>query len=186
MKKELGAKNCLYPLPTTLVGALVEGKPNFIAIAHVGILSPGTISLGINKAHYTNAGILEHKTFSVNFPSLNQIEVTDYCGLVSGRDVNKGRLFDVFYGNLKTAPMARECPLNMGCRLLQTLDFKTHDIFIGEIVETFCDEEALTEDVVDLEKLQPFLFSMHDRSYWTVGEKCGLAWHEGKAMIKKF
>lgn len=185
MKIELGAKNCLYPMPSTLVGALVEGKPNFIAIAHVGILSPGTVSLGINKSHYTNAGIIENGTFSINIPTLAQMETADYCGLVSGRNADKGRLFDVFYGRLKTAPMAGECPLNMACRLLQTLDFKTHDIFIGEIVETFCDEEALTEGVVDLEKLRPFLFSMHDRSYWTVGEKCGLAWHEGKTLIRE-
>ena len=51
MKIELGARNCLYPMPTTLVGATVEGAPNFITIAHVGIMDLGSVSLGMAKAH---------------------------------------------------------------------------------------------------------------------------------------
>jgi hypothetical protein len=60
MKIKLGAKNCLYPMLTTLVGATVSGQPNYITIAHVGIMDHGTISLGMNKNHYTNAGIKEN------------------------------------------------------------------------------------------------------------------------------
>jgi len=51
MKIELGAKNCLYPLPTVLVGALVDDAPNYAAIAHVGVMEPNAISLGMNKIH---------------------------------------------------------------------------------------------------------------------------------------
>ena len=85
MKTEIGCKNCLYPLPTTLVGANVKGKPNFITIAHVGIVNPQAITLGINKIHYTNAGIKENETFSVNIPTSGLVKETDYCGLVSGK-----------------------------------------------------------------------------------------------------
>jgi hypothetical protein len=53
-KVSLGAKNCLYPSLTVLVGAMVAGKPNLVTIAHVGIMDLSSISLGINKAHYTN------------------------------------------------------------------------------------------------------------------------------------
>ena len=140
MKRKLGAKNCLYPMPTTLVGAMVEGKPTFITIAHVGIMDPGSVSLGMNKMHYTNAGIKESGTFSVNIPTVEMVKETDYCGLVSGKNVDKAALFEVFYGNLKTAPMIEECPINMECRLVQTVDFPRHDIFIGEIVEAYCQE----------------------------------------------
>ena len=69
MKVDLGDKNCLYPLPTVLVGALVDGKPNYVTIANVGIMEPTAVSLGMNKIHYTNSGIKENKTFSVNIPS---------------------------------------------------------------------------------------------------------------------
>lgn len=180
MKVSLGARNCLYPMPTTLVGANVEGKPAFITIAHVGILDYTTISLGMNKAHYTNAGIRENGAFSVNIPSQDMLKVTDYCGLVTGRKVDKGALFTIFYGSLGTAPMIQECPVNMECRLLQVLDRPNHDVFIGEIVEAHCDEAVITGGVVDFAKVRPFLFVMNDKSYWRLGERLARAWSVGK------
>jgi flavin reductase (DIM6/NTAB) family NADH-FMN oxidoreductase RutF len=72
MKKKIGNQNALYPTPVTIVGALVNGKTNFINIAHVGILNAGAphlISLGMGKIHHTNAGIRENKTFSINILS---------------------------------------------------------------------------------------------------------------------
>jgi flavin reductase (DIM6/NTAB) family NADH-FMN oxidoreductase RutF len=77
MKVKLGAKNCLYPLPTTIVGANVGGKPNYIAIAHVGIMALKHVSLSMNKRHYTNAGIIENGTFSINLPSVEMVEEID-------------------------------------------------------------------------------------------------------------
>lgn len=182
MKVELGARNCLYPLPTVLVGALVNGKPNYLAIAHVGIMDLGSVSWGMNKTHYTNIGIKANKTFSINIPSTKLVKETDYCGLVSGKDTDKAGLFKTFYGKLKTVPLIEECAVNMECELLQTVDFPQHDIFIGKIVETHCDESVLTGGVVDLEKLQPILFAMNDRSYYRLGERFARAWSIGKGF----
>lgn len=182
MKIELGARNCLYPMPTTLVGATVEGRPNFITIAHVGIMDLGSVSLGMAKAHYTNAGIKESGTFSVNLPSVEMVKETDYCGLVSGKHVDKAELFSVFYGKLKTAPMITECPVSMECKLLKIVDFPKHDVFIGEIVATYAQEAVLTNGVVDYTKVQPLLFTMTDQSYWKLGERFAKAWSVGKEL----
>jgi flavin reductase (DIM6/NTAB) family NADH-FMN oxidoreductase RutF len=182
MKSGLGAVNCLYPLPTTLVGANVGGKPNYVAIAHVGVMAMRHISVSMNKRHYTNAGIVENGTFSVNLPSVDLARETDYCGLVSGRDADKGALFTTFYGALGTAPMIQECALNMECRLVRTVDFDTHDVFVGQVVETYCDERFLTDGAVDFAKVQPLLFVMSDRSYWTLGGRYAKAWEVGKAL----
>lgn len=182
MKVKLGANNCLYPMPTTLVGANVNGKPNYITIAHVGIMDPGSISLGMAKIHYTNAGIKENGTFSVNIPSVEMVKETDYCGLVSGKNVDKSQLFESFYGELETAPMIKVCPINMECRLIQTVDFPKHDIFVAEIVETYCDERYMTDGTVDLSKVRPILFVMNDRSYWKLGERFAKAWNIGKEL----
>src|SRR3990170_2228633 len=111
MKVKLGIKNCLYPMPTTLVGALVNGKPNYVTIAHVGIMDLTSVSLGMNKSHFTNLGIKENKTFSVNIPSARLVKETDYCGLVSGKNENKTALFTIFYGTLETAPMIEQCAI---------------------------------------------------------------------------
>jgi flavin reductase (DIM6/NTAB) family NADH-FMN oxidoreductase RutF len=185
MRIKLGPKNCLYPLPTTLIGAIANGKPNFLAIAHVGIMDLGSVSLGMAKTHYTNKGIKENKTFSINIPSENMVEKTDYCGLVSGREVNKGELFETFYGKLKTAPMIEECPINMECELIKTVDFPNHDIFIGRIVETYCDDKVLENEVIDFSKVKPILFVMNDRSYWKLGGKLARAWNVGKKLKQK-
>jgi flavin reductase (DIM6/NTAB) family NADH-FMN oxidoreductase RutF len=68
----------------------------------------------------------------------------------------------------------------MECRLLQTVNFPHHDIFIGEIVETYCDESCLKGDKVDMALLRPILFTMDDRGYWSVGERIATAWDVGK------
>ncbi|MGA3060295.1 MAG: flavin reductase family protein [Candidatus Bathyarchaeia archaeon] len=184
MKIELGPKNCLYPLPTTLIGALVNGKPNYITIAHVGIMDYESVSLGMGKIHYTNLGIKANKTFSINIPSTKMIKETDFCGLVSGKNKNKADMFQTFYGKLKTAPMIEQCSINMECELIKTVDFPNHDIFIGKIVSTYCDDAVLTKGAVDFEKVQPILFVMNDRSYWTLGKKIAKAWDIGKELIK--
>ncbi len=184
MKKKLGAKNCLYPSLTTIVGAMVNGKPNFLTIAHVGIMTMKEISLGINKKHYTNAGIKANKTFSVNIPSENLIKETDYCGTVSGKDEDKSKLFEIFYGELQTAPMIKECAINMECRLIKIIDFSSHDVFIGEPVATYCDEEILTDGLIDITKLKPLLFEMHTVHYYSIGKQLGKCWNIGKKLRK--
>jgi flavin reductase (DIM6/NTAB) family NADH-FMN oxidoreductase RutF len=187
MKKiEVGARNFMYPMPTTLVGANVAGRPNYITIAHVGIMRYATLSVSLNKRHHTNTGIKENGTFSVNLPSARMMKETDYCGLVSGREVDKGALFQTFYGKLNTAPMIRECPVNMECRLIHTLDLGTHEIFIGDIAETYCDAECLTPGKGEnLPRVDPILFSMSGGRYFRLGEQIGLAWNAGRELKSK-
>ncbi len=183
MKVKLGEKNCLYPMPTTLVGALVNGKPNYVTIAHVGIMDLTSVSLGMSKNHYTNQGIKENKTFSINIPSTKMVKETDYCGLVSGKTKDKTTLFKTFYGILETAPMIEQCAINMECQLVKTVDFPNHDIFIGRIVETYCDENVQKDGIVDFGKVQPILFVMNDKSYRKLGSRIGKAWDIGKPFI---
>jgi flavin reductase (DIM6/NTAB) family NADH-FMN oxidoreductase RutF len=184
MKVEVGAKNCLYLLPTTLVGELVDGKPNYIAITHVGIMDPGAVSLGMNEAYYTNGGIKKNGTFSVNIPSVKMVKETDYCCLVPGKNVDKAAFFKTFYGKMKTASMIEECAVNMECQLIKTVDFPNHGIFVGKVATTYCDEAVLTVGIVDFGKVMPILFVMNDRSYWNLGTKVAKAWDVGKESIK--
>jgi flavin reductase (DIM6/NTAB) family NADH-FMN oxidoreductase RutF len=169
-------------MPTTLIGALVNGKPNYVTIAHVGIMDLTSVSLGMNKSHYTNQGIKENKTFSINIPTTKMVKETDYCGLVSGKNEDKTAIFTTFYGTLETAPMIEQCAINMECQLVKTLDFPNHDIFIGRIAETYCDEHVQNDGVVDFGKVQPILFVMNDKTYWEIGTRIGKAWDIGKQL----
>jgi len=182
-KKAIGARNFLYPMPTTLVGADVNGKPNYLTIAFCGIVqaSPPMIAVTLGKMHYTNEGIRENNCFSVNIPSRYMVEATDYCGIVSGKKADKSGIFKTFYGKLEKAPMIRECPVNLECRLVDTLDFGgTNEVFIGEIVESYTEERYLCNGIPDIEKIEPIVFSMYDNNYWGVGEHLGRAWYVGK------
>jgi len=182
MKKKIKALNALYPTPTVLVGTLVEGKPNFIAIAHIGIMTLTSISLGIHKSHYSNDGIREQGAFSVNIPSENLMVKTDYCGIVSGKKADKGRLFTLFFGELPMAPMIEECPVTMECTLHHIVDMKSHDVFIGEIVNTYANEEVLKEGKIDIAQVKPLLFDMSSKKYWALGGVLGDCWHVGQQL----
>jgi flavin reductase (DIM6/NTAB) family NADH-FMN oxidoreductase RutF len=187
-KTRIGAKTFLYPMPTVLVGATVNGKPNYLTIAYCGIAQhvPPMVFVTMGKTHYTNAGIKENKTFSVNIPSEDMVEITDYVGIYSGRRTDKSTLFEAFYGELKTAPMIKECPLNLECRLVQAIDLGgSNDIFIGEIVEAYAEEKCLTEGLPDIQKIRPIIFAMHTNNYWRLGDSLGKAWSIGKGFEPK-
>jgi flavin reductase (DIM6/NTAB) family NADH-FMN oxidoreductase RutF len=175
-------------MPTTLVGATVNGKPNFLAVAHVGILNHGTpqyLSIGLAKVHYTNGGIHENGTFSICLPSEDLMVETDYCGIMTGKKTDKAALFDVFYGALKTAPMIRQCPVNMELKLHDVLDFSSHDIFVGEVVQTYADDTVMTDGKIDIGRLRPLLFDMASKKYWSLGPTVGNCWNAGKALKPK-
>ncbi|MFX0073233.1 MAG: flavin reductase family protein [Candidatus Hermodarchaeota archaeon] len=173
----------LYPMPVTLIGSNIKGKPNFMPIAWTCIVehNPPTILISASSSHYTNVGIKENQTFSVNIPSEDMVKITDYCGLVSGKQTDKSELFKVFYGDLNTAPMIEDCPINLECKVEQTIDAKKgHDLFIGEIINAYAEEGILSGTVPDVTKLKPLIFSMNDNNYWKLGEHIGRAWSIGK------
>ena len=127
-----------------IVGANVGGKANFMNVGGGGSVSfnPPMIALPIQPHRYTLKGILENKTLSVNIPTVGLVKEADYTGIVSGTETDKARDcgFDVFYGKLKTAPMVRQCPINMECSLLHILSSSSHAIVIGRIETTFVRE----------------------------------------------
>jgi len=188
VKEQIGALNALYPSLTTLVGAVVNGRENFIAVAHVGILKHSKnpyLTIALAKVHHTNKGIHDHQAFSVCVPSQKMVEITDYCGLVSGKNTDKSQLFDVFYGETSFAPMIKQCPVCMECTVHDVVDLKSHDIFIGEVKRTHVDPAVLDGKDIDITKVQPLLFDMASKKYFSLGEPVADCWSVGKALKKK-
>jgi len=179
MKTKLGAIMGLYPMPVILLGSNIKGKPNYTTIAHVGILDYDHISLSVAKIHYTNKGIEENKTFSVNIPHTGQFKEVDYCGMVSVKKRDKARLFTTFYGVTETAPMIQECPINMEFQLDQILDMPQHNVIIGKLVETYCDEACIKDEEIDYAKVDPLLYIS---GYWKLGQRFSDAFKPGKEL----
>jgi len=186
-KVDIGRNISLYPMPVTLIGANVRGKPNFMAAAWItrANASPPMLAVSLNKPRLTAEGIRENRTFSVNFPDTKLVEETDFCGLQSGRDVDKSKIFEIFYGRLKNAPMIQECPLSIECELKEVVSLPTNDLFIGEIVGAFSEERYYSEGKLDARKLDPLLLTMPDNSYWSLGEYIGKAWSMGEGWKAK-
>ena len=186
-KINLGPTIPAYPMPVSLVGAHVDGNPNFLAVAWFSMVSykPPRIAIALGKGHYTNPGIKENKTFSVCLPSEDMVEITDYCGIVSGKKTDKSEIFDLFYGELNTAPMIRDCPLNMECTLVEIVESSLNEIFIGEIGGTYTEERFLTDGKSDFKKIKPLILSQPDTSYWRLGEPLAKAWSIGKKYKAK-
>ncbi len=180
-KIDLGPRVASYPMPVTLIGAHVNGKANFLVAAWLMAAGnrPPKVATALNRTHHTNRGIKENKAFSVCIPSEDMIIATDYCGLISGSKADKSKVFDVFYGKLKTAPMIKQCPVNMECKLEKVVDNGGHEIFVGEIVSTITEERYITGGAIDLKKVKPFMLSLNNRLYFELGESKAKAWEAG-------
>ena len=155
-------------MPVVLVGANINDKPNFMAVAWFSKVNsnPPMMLISLGKRQYTGEGIRENKTFSINIPNKNLVKEVDYCGIVSGRKENKARLFEVFYGETRTAPMIQECPVIYELRLIETKELPGCNLFIGEIVAAYTDQENLKGQLPDLPKIEPFMLVESPANYY--------------------
>ena len=183
----MGPKLLFYPRPTLLVGANVDGKPNFMTVAANGVANtdPPMLSVAIRHHHYTLKGIRQNLTFSVNIPSTDLVKETDYCGIVSGDSVDKMKVcqFKVFYGKLNNTPMIEECPINLECKVIHILDLGTHALIIGRVEETHVSENCLTNGKPDVNKINAFIYTAEfGRTYMALGQSIGEAHSIGREL----
>ncbi len=186
-KKLLEAKTLLYPMPAVIVGSMVDGKPNFCTVAYCGIVNsdPPMLSIECASSHYTTKGILKNQEFSVNIPSVEMVEVTDYIGLNSGNEIDKSEIFEIFFGDIDNAPFIKNTPINHACRLIKMVELAGNkDVYIGEIINTYINEECLTNEAPDIQKVNPIIYATSNKSYWSIGKEIGKAWNIGKQYKK--
>lgn len=180
--RNIGAINALYPSPVTVVGTVVNGKVNWINMVHGGVIGRSDILLSMGKSHYSNKGLKEHMTCSVNLVNHDMLERADYVGVVTGEDTDKSGVFEYFKGTLEGAPLISEAPVAMECKVIDIYETESHDNFIVRPVNTYVQKGMLTENfTIDYRKVKPILFEMPNRRYigvdgdmseaWTIGEK---------------
>ena len=101
-KVEIDSGGSPFPKPIVLLGSIVEGQPNFLTVAWFNRMSrtPNIWGACVGKTKHTLQGIMENETFSFNFPSADLVIKTDYCGIRSGKNVDKSGVFVVFYGKI--------------------------------------------------------------------------------------
>jgi flavin reductase (DIM6/NTAB) family NADH-FMN oxidoreductase RutF len=177
MKIKMKPHTALFPCPVILVTCIdSKGKPNIITLAWTGTVcsKPPMLALGIRSKRYSHKLIENSKEFVVNIPTAKILRETDYCGLTSGKDIDKfskTKLTEEIAVKVKP-PLIRECPVNMECILKDRIPLGTHDLFLGEIVQVHIDQDILDgKGRIDFIKADPFTYNQGE--YWSMHKKLG-------------
>lgn len=177
MKIKKKPYTALFPCPVVLTTCIdPKGTPNIITLAWAGTVcsEPPTVGLGIRPSRYSHKLIKDAKEFVVNIPPAKIIKETDYCGVTSGKDVDKFSETNLTPepADKVQAPLIRECPLNMECVLKDVIPLGAHDLFLGEIIQVHVDEDVLdAKGHIDFKKADPFVYNIGE--YWKLNKKIG-------------
>jgi flavin reductase (DIM6/NTAB) family NADH-FMN oxidoreductase RutF len=175
MKVVKPGTTALYPLPAVLVSCGLE-RPNIITLAWAGTVcsDPPSVSIGVRPERYSQGLIAKTGEFVVNLPRADQVDVVDYCGHVSGRDVDKWSacgLTPAPAGKVRT-PLIAQCPISLECRVSHHLTLGSHDLFVGEVLAVQVDEETLNQ-YGQLNYRQVPLLTYAGGYYYQLGELLG-------------
>lgn len=169
--------NMLYPLPVVMVSvADKEGKPNIVTIAWTGTIcsDPPMVSISVRKERYSHKLLSETREFVINLTTEDLAFATDYCGVRSGKDVNKFEEMHLtpIKADKVSAPLIDESPVNIECKVTEVKELGSHDMFLAEVVAVHVDEKYMDEkNKFHLEEAKPIVYS--HGTYLKTGEAVG-------------
>ncbi|MCR5787271.1 MAG: flavin reductase family protein [Acholeplasmatales bacterium] len=176
MRQNWKGGNMVYPLPAVLVTSAYEGKKNAFTVGWCATVctNPPMLSISIRKSRYSYDIIKQSKEFVVNLTTEELVEKMDYCGVTSGRDVDKFKKCD-FHENIlpnMTAPGILESPVNISCKVNQIIELGSHDLFIADVIGVNIDDNYLDENgKFDLSKAH--LVAYNHGEYYGLGDYLG-------------
>ncbi len=182
-KKTIDPTNILFPLPVVLVTCKDDlGRESIITISFISVVStaPPMLGIAVHPNRYSHDIIKKSGEYVVNIPSEALLKVSDYCGVASGKDVNKfeaTRLTPVSSEKVK-APSILECPVSLECVVKQAVPLGSHTFFVGEIVSVQAEEGVLqaNQSSVDVRKIPPIALSYGGKGaleYWGMRSPIG-------------
>ncbi|MDR3253873.1 MAG: flavin reductase family protein [Endomicrobium sp.] len=191
LRKQWKAGNSLYPLPVVLVSVGdIKGVKNIITLAWVGTIvsEPPMCSISIRPERYSSGILKESKEFVINLTTKKLAYATDWCGVKSGRDFDKFkemRLTPIAAQKVK-APLIKESPINIECKVKDILNYGTHDIFISEIIAVNADPAYINSKVGDFDFMKTKPICYCHGHYYEVGKYIGkFGWSVQKKKLYK-
>ena len=189
MKKDLGVKPYLFPMPVLMIATYGDdGTVDVMNMAWGGICAENMVSLNIDTDHKTAKNIKKRGAFTLSIADVPHIQAADFFGIASGN-----KMEDKFSRSGLTAvksekvdaPVVQEFPLTLECKVVEDkMEVYGHHV-LGEIVGVLADESVLDETgKVDASKLNAFVFDQFRSGYYAIGEKVGQAWHTGAPLMK--
>ena len=149
MKKEADkTKARIKPMPNTIVSCRKDGHDNALAVgvASVASIAPVMVMIGIIPSRFSYDMVKDTGKFVVNIPTKEFSEKYMYLGTVSGRDEDKLASINTTDADIIDAPILTDCPVNIECSVVDSIQPGSHELFIGKVEKVHCDEEYLTED----------------------------------------
>lgn len=148
MKKQFKPGTMLNPVPTVMVSCgTADGVRNIITIAWTGIVNsePPMTYVSVRKSRYSHQLIQQSGEFVINLPSEDMTFAMDYCGVKSGKDVDKFHTQNLTptAGDFVACPMILEAPVNLECVVREVREYPSHDMFVAEIVGVHVEEKYL-------------------------------------------
>lgn len=171
------AGNMLYPLPVVMVSvAGADGQQNIVTVAWAGTIcsDPAMVSISVRPERYSHKLLTETGEFVINLTTKDLTFATDYCGVKSGRDVDKFKEMHLtpFPASQVKAPLIAESPVNIECRVTEVKHLGSHDMFMAEVLAVHADEKYMDENnKFHLEWAEPVVYS--HGTYFTCGEQIG-------------
>ncbi len=173
MKKNIGSKLALYPMPITVVGAMNGDKPTWTLAGHLGIIGHDRVMVSLAAPHFINGCIKETKKLSINLVNEIMLPEADYVGSVSGNKADKSQIFAYEIGD-SGAPVLNDSPLTLECSVDDIYETPNFESFICTIDNTYVAEEHLNEKgKVDYNTMKPVLFEFPTYQYLKTGEIIG-------------
>ncbi|MBR4758521.1 MAG: flavin reductase family protein [Lachnospiraceae bacterium] len=169
--------NMLYPLPVVMVSCGEEGaKPNIVTVAWAGTIcsDPCMVSISVRKERYSHDIIERTGEFVINLVTEDLTFATDYCGVKSGRDVDKFKEMNLTPVQIEgvSAPAIAESPLSLACKVKEVKELGSHDMFIAEVVGVTVDDKYMNESG-KYELNSTHLVAYFHGEYFGLGEKLG-------------
>lgn len=169
--------NMLYPLPAVMVSCKEEGKkPNIITVAWAGTIcsDPVMVSVSIRKERYSYDIIKKTGEFVINLVTKDLVYATDYCGVKSGRDVDKFKEMKLTPIAVEgvAAPAIEQSPLSLACKVVEVKELGSHDMFIAQVVSVTVDDKYMNSDG-KFELNETGLVTYSHGEYFELGEKLG-------------
>ena len=178
----------LYPVPAVMVScARPSERPNIITVAWTGTVcsNPAMVSISVRPRRYSYNIIRETGEFVINLTTEKLVRATDYCGVRSGRDVDKFQEMHLTAGKADkvSAPLIQESPVNIECRVKDVMELGTHHMFLAEVVAVDIDDRYLdASGKFNLNKAGLIVYSHGE--YLSLGEKLGSFGYSVKKRIK--
>lgn len=171
------AGNMVYPVPAVMVSLQdKQGNKNIITIAWTGTIcsSPAMTYISVRKERHSYQMLKESGEFVINLSTEALTQAVDYCGVRSGRDVDKFEQMHLtaIPASQVNAPMIEESPVNIECRVTQVLELGSHDMFLAEVVAVNVDDRYIDEKgKFHLAKANPMVYSHGE--YYGLGKQLG-------------